>query len=81
MPFIDHDSRCILGPIVDELADKVKTPGDLAYVIYRVMNRNAKCWTEYSTWAGTVFLTLLEHFSEKVRPYEDNKKKMNGDVE
>ena len=81
MPYILEENRPPLDPIVSDMLGHIEAPGDLAYVLFKFLRKRATSWTTDCTWAGTVFLTLLEFYRSSVGPYEERRKADNGDVE
>ena len=86
MPYIDQKKRHELDPWISHLAPLVEAPGDLTYVICRLM---WKLW-QHNMWrASFTTWTMLRSAVEEavsdfrhhiIEDYEANKMEENGDV-
>jgi hypothetical protein len=88
MPYISLDRRDPLdGPIEalqEELANLGRTPGDLNYVITRLIGNYFQSETCYSTIAlicGVLDNVKAEFYRRVAGPYEDHAIHRSGDVE
>lgn len=82
MPYIHHEQRQPLDQLLYGL--EPQTPGDLAYVIYRLMLRYWQKKPGYARWAelrGVVDDQVDEFRRRVINDYEDRKRQENGDVQ
>ena len=84
MPYIVQAQRDLIDYPLKMLMVQVKTPGDLAYTLTKsVLLYLDQYGKNYSTLASIygVLGTVKEEFYQRiVRPYEDKKKEVHGDV-
>ncbi len=84
MPYIKQEDRVRLQPVVDQL-DLLGAlrPGELNYLISvtcgRFMDRG-RTYALYNAAIGVLECAKLELYRRMVAPYEDVKRKENGDV-
>ena len=83
MPYIRHSRRHDLDPLLVGLDTQLETPGDLAYVLFRIMRGYWRRKPGFSRWAemrGAIDDQVDEFRRRVVVEYEDQKLKENGDV-
>lgn len=86
MPYIAAEERSRFDDYVDTLGVRTTTSGELAYVISRLCHVYVYENSKDTSYAGLaeVLSTLdtckLEYYLETMKPYEDYKKSMNGDL-
>jgi hypothetical protein len=83
MPYIKAENREKFNVLLDELSDKINSPGELNYVIYYLMCKLAKpspSYRIYSALLTELECCKLEFYRRQMVPYEDKKKKENGDI-
>ena len=79
MPYIEQDRRQLL----DAYAVEAQTPGELNYVITKLMLRflgSTPGYVDYNEAIGVLECIKLELYRRAVAPYEDKKCEENGDV-
>ena len=84
MPYIRQEERIGLDEYIPLLADRITHPGQMSYVITRLILWRLKhtklSYVGAATWIGMLILTALELWRRCIVPYEDGKRKENGDV-
>lgn len=79
MPYISDEDRIAL-----EAGDRMRTPGDLAYIVASEVDRYLKAnGLSYQTLAevtGVLETAKLEVYRRIAAPYEDEKRAQNGEV-
>jgi hypothetical protein len=83
MPYILQERREVLDKYLYGLPAEIGSAGDLAYVIYRLMLGYWRAAPSYTRWAelrGIVDDQVDEFRRRVVGPYEDDKRRINGDV-
>jgi hypothetical protein len=89
MPYIDHQYRKdwdeILEPAMACLGDLSKeiSAGELNYILTRLIMAWAGPSPDYSTYnavMGVLECVKQELYRRKIAPFEDDKKRINGDV-
>jgi hypothetical protein len=87
MPYIEEKERppidLHLEPIINMIADCQLSPGDLNYIITRIVIAevagNAR-YASYEAMLGRLEAVKLEWWRRVMVPYEDRKRDQNGDV-
>jgi hypothetical protein len=83
MPYIKQAARPELDKHIDRLNDMALDPGELTYIIYKLLlyicHRN-RCYATYATVVGIVSCVKDELYRREIVPYEDQKIIENGDV-
>ena len=86
MPYIDQKSRAkfkaVMFPFLVSAELNKLTAGELNYLFTRIIDRqldNAN-YARYNEIIGALECCKLELYRRMIVPYEDNKKKENGDV-
>jgi len=78
MPYIDPLERDHLDPLIASIAPHIATPGQLAYVIYRLVLPRV---SYKSLSAGRAVLKdLYDILTKMLLDYEDIKRVQNGDI-
>lgn len=83
MPYITQPRRDHIDPMMYGLSERIETPGDLAYVVYRLMLHYWRRAPSFARWAemrGAVGDMADEFRRRVICEYEDQKMKENGDV-
>lgn len=86
MPYIKQSRRDKLDPLLDQLGEKIESEGELNYAFTRlallfVRRLKGKSYMVLNTVIGAFESAKLEFYRRSVAPYEDDKRKENGDVE
>lgn len=58
----------------------IKVPGELNYLISRVLAQHQDGYHDMSAWRAAVIDAAEEYYRRVMAPYEDRKCKENGDV-
>lgn len=84
MPYIIKKYRKAIDNVVyafqAALGDRVIT-GNLNYFLFKLAQRECYTYTDYQSFIGELEAAKLEIYRRQVAPYEDEKIKVNGDVE
>lgn len=83
MPYVSYTRRRDLDPLLIGLDTQVETPGDLAYVLFRIMRgfwRRNPSFGQWASMRGAIGDQVDEFRRRVVSEYEDQKLKENGDV-
>jgi len=83
MPYIQESQRKPLDEHILELTLKIDTPGELAYVVFRLMRAYWFVQPSFSRWAqlrGAVEDQIDEFRTRFIEPYEQQKQDENGDA-
>ena len=84
MPYIRKGLRGVFDHQIDALINVINQPGELTYVVYRLMRGfigTEKNYFRLATCVGAMFLCIMEFTRRVVFPYEDKKIHDNGEVE
>lgn len=84
MPYIPRDRRKRLDWIIDNFAAELNEfgiTGQLNYILYRLAKKICHRYKDYAAFEGDCQQSLKEIYRRQVAPYEDEKIKINGDVE
>jgi hypothetical protein len=85
MPYIKKEDRKLLDPHIDKLVSDTYIPGELTYIIYKMLNDltkiRGKSFSTMSSLISEVECAKLEFYRRVIGPYEDTKIEQNGDVE
>jgi len=82
MPYVRIERKKALDPLIQSLAEQVTNPGDMAYVVTRLMVAQTPPEPRYAdlcTVYGNILLTAQEFWRRVVAPYENKKWLENGD--
>lgn len=82
MPYIRREDRERLRPLLAGLPEAIRTPGELAYVVTKLMLAYWKRRPGYATWAeirGAVTDQIDEFRRRVIANYEETKRGENGD--
>jgi hypothetical protein len=83
VPYITQAKRSPLNLHVEALSGLISTPGDLNYVIYRLLLRltvKERTYHELSRWRAAVIDCSDEFYRREMGPYENGARERNGDV-
>jgi hypothetical protein len=86
MPYIEKKARQVLDPYIDDLInaldrDIYPEEGEINYVFTRILNSFYKDkYSKCNTAMGILECVKAEYYRRRVAPYEDKKKKENGEV-
>jgi hypothetical protein len=85
MPYITQDKRDSLDPLIDRFKDTVLSPGELNYVITRLVTdyihgNGGQNYEKYNAAVGVLECAKLELYRTQTAPYEDIKREQNGHV-
>lgn len=86
MPYISRGERQAWAGMLAELRGDVRynaDAGDVNYIITSIMHAwlgDNPNYAAYNQAIGVLECAKLELYSQKVRPYEDEKRKINGDL-
>lgn len=92
MPYINQHQREHLDPLIGALGDAIRDlerqggnkNGCFNYVITsiirRLYNEQYLGYQAINDAIGVLQCAMLEHYAQRARPYEDQKKETNGDV-
>jgi uncharacterized protein DUF6899 len=86
MPYIDKGRRAAFDSYVDELVDSVgrtgNQPGDLNYIISRLLTETRKrSYSSYNEAVGILECAKIEFYRRVVSEYEDEKIVANADLD
>ncbi len=85
MPYIPKEIREIIDDMIDEItkSDFLRDAGVLNYMISQMcraaLGENPR-YKDYNRVIGVLFCAEQEFYRRAVVPYEDKKKKENGDI-
>ena len=83
MPYILKEGRKLFDRCIEAMP-RICAPGELNYVITKIIHRYAKKGSEnYSTYneiIGVLECAKQEFYRTVVAPYEEEKRKENGDI-
>lgn len=84
MPYIKKDERKAIDEVAEFALKRVHTPGQLNYLLSKILVLYLKletpCYQTYLEVIGTLECVKLELYRRSAAPYEDKKKKENGDL-
>lgn len=85
MPYIKESRRPQLDAVINQLVVSVAEPGDLNYVITRVLLRalgptEGRRYRDYCTVLGTLSAVDKEMYRRAIAAYEDECIERNGDI-
>jgi len=83
MPYIKKERREILNSKTQ--FPEIRTPGELNYMIVRLIcfyltQKPRLCYTDYNEVIGVLECVKQEFFRRRINPYEEEKRKLNGEV-
>lgn len=83
MPYIPKERRTELDRCI-KTTGEVDTSGELNYILTKIIlnyiRHNGISYNTYNEVIGILECTKQELYARLVRPYEDEKKELNGDV-
>ena len=84
MPFTTPERRALVDPLLDPLIEKLRVEGnngDVTYVIYKILVRLFYGSFDRLGDALKVITSAgLQFWNDKMCPYEDEKRRLNGDI-
>ena len=85
MPYIDESTRAYMQKPTLELAQAICTKADLCYAVAVLMRAYTEQfdkpnWSAMSDAVAAVECAKLDFYAMVVQPYEEKKRKENGDV-
>jgi len=82
MPYVKRHKRLKLDKLVDAMAEAgIKADGDLNYVLYAFCKRHIEpSYGNYKNYRGELKECHDEIGRRMLAPYEDEKKRTNGDI-
>ncbi len=88
MPYIKTERRTELDPELDILIDKAERVGELNYIITRILDgyihkfatKEEIDYTSINAMMGVFECAKLEFYRNVAVPYEEKKRKLNGEV-
>lgn len=84
MPYIKKINRSKFNAYLDRIVNNVTEPGELTYVIYKLMSevatKNGICYDSLSRAKASGQDAVDEYYRRAVAPYEDKKLEENGDI-
>lgn len=89
MPYVKPEKRALLDPVLKQLLELVRKDkgvevGDLNYAITRILlaylDRQGLKYENINAVIGVLECAKQEFYRRIAGPYEDKKKKLNGDV-
>jgi hypothetical protein len=88
MPYIDPAEQARLLPFIRSLSPEIRTGGELNFAItvlagshvLKMAGLEQPRYDDYKAVVGDMVCALLEFYRVKVAPYEDEKRKLNGDT-
>lgn len=84
MPYIKQEKRTELDPMIGCFSPLIETPGDLNYVITRLIHlqikRDKLSYNKLNEMIGVLECAKLELYRKIAGPYEDTKEALNGTI-
>lgn len=84
MPYIRKEYRKPIDVVLSNITHHLDTSGDLNYAITRLIlnyvEKSGECYAIYNSIIGALESVKAEFYRRKVAPYEEQKRKENGDV-
>jgi hypothetical protein len=82
MPYVEKKDRERIDPRLLPLLMEIGSPGELAYVLYRMLCylTRPSGFATFSVYYGAAKLAVEEFKRRKIDPYEDGRREKNGDV-
>jgi hypothetical protein len=84
MPYIKQENRKIFEPSISKLSIDIETEGDLNYIITKLLHleilKQGLGYKTINSLVGVLECAKLELYRMIAAPYEDVKRKDNGDV-
>ncbi len=81
MPYVKPIYRPKLDAIVEHMKTAELHPGDLNYILFKYCKSEDPSYKKYRNFIGEINESVAEIRRRILAPYEDMKKKQNGDVE
>lgn len=81
MPYIRQEKRKALDEKIRAISDGVLTYGELNYVITKLLlGMDGDSYEDLQNLIGTLECAKQEFYRRKIAPYEEKKRKENGEV-
>lgn len=84
MPYIKQTERTAIDKAVAEIVKVIYSPGTLNYAITKILlaytDVEQRSYITYNEIIGVLECAKQEFYRREIVPYEDEKKKENGDV-
>jgi hypothetical protein len=81
MPYIRQEKRKVLDEKIRAISDEVSTDGELNYVITKLLlGMDGDSYEDFQNLIGTLECAKQEFYRRKIVPYEEKKRKENGEV-
>lgn len=82
MPYVNQGRRKVLDPLLKPLAEHISSRGDLNYAITALVSSQVTQvgYAALEQAVGVLEAAKLEFYRRVAAPYEDEKKRENGDV-
>lgn len=82
MPYIDQERRKVLDGFIKQLSARIASRGEFNYVLTCLAASELRglSYAELASLIGDIELVKMELWRRLVVPYEENKRKQNGDV-
>jgi hypothetical protein len=85
MPYINNEQRVKFLPSIQDIVNEIESEGELNYVITKLCKEYVKRkglpkYKDYNEVVGVMACLLLEFYRTEVSPYEEKKRKENGNV-
>jgi len=81
MPYIRQEKRKALDEKIRAISDGVLTYGELNYVITKLLlGMDGDSYEDFQNLIGTLECAKQEFYRRKIVPYEEKKRKENGEV-
>lgn len=85
MPYITQNRRQVFSTAIAELSSKIEKPGDLNYVLYKLMialaEKLGNNYDAHNAVMGAITCCQQEYYRIEVVPYEETKKNINGSID
>lgn len=82
MPYIKQERRVALDPYIEALSNKISSRGELNYAMTALILSEVRgiSYEELASLIGDIESMKMEFARRMLFPYEENKRKENGDV-
>lgn len=82
MPYIAQEDRHFFNTHIKRLSEEIKTPGELNYVITKLILLLIKkeSYAKYNEVIGVLECVKLELYRMQIAKYEEIKKEQNGEI-
>ena len=84
MPYIPEEDRHDMTHYINLLSIQIITPGELNYVVSRLLHKavesDSRNYENMSRYRAALLDAAEEYYRRVMAPYEDEKRRENGDV-